>query len=296
MKKIAAFLLILVVAGCGLYSKSKKVSLHTPIAVTENKPIVVVIPSYNNSNFCEENLASVFNQKYSNYRVIYVDDCSTDGTYEKVKAYIALQQQEPRVTLVRNEKRCTALENLYRAIHTCADHEIVAILDGDDYFAHTGVLEILNKNYNDPNVWMTYGNYLVYPTYDLAENPRKIPRKVIKNNSIREAVKTTWYLSHLKTFYAGLFKQIKEEDLKWNGEFFKMTYDQAIMLPMAEMAGRHIRFIKDVLYLYNRTNPLCDDKVNVALQQACKRYIQTLPRYSRLDDPPFKKQQVGTLE
>lgn len=234
-----------------------------------------------------KNLISVFDQHYSNYRVIYIDDCSTDQTYEKVKAFIELSGKQDKITLIRNEKRSTALENLYNAIHSCADHEIIAILDGDDYFANESALGIVNHYYNDPNTWMTYGNYLTYPNYGPAEFPHKIPRHIAKKNLIRQDVKNGYYLSHLKTFYAGLFKRIKKEDLQQNGLFYTMTYDQAIMLPMAEMAGRHVKFIKEVLYLYNRTNPICDDKVNVAHQQALKHHIQSLPSYEPLQELPF---------
>ena len=52
------------------------------------KPIVVVIPSYNNERWVENNLTSVFKQNYQNYRVIYVDDCSTDNTYKHVMELI----------------------------------------------------------------------------------------------------------------------------------------------------------------------------------------------------------------
>ena len=42
------------------------------------KPFVVVIPSYNNTKYCEQNLLSVLGQEYTNFRVIYLEDASTD--------------------------------------------------------------------------------------------------------------------------------------------------------------------------------------------------------------------------
>ena len=50
--------------------------------------------------------------------------------------------------------------------------------------------------------------------------------------------------THLRTFYAWLFKKINLEDLLLDGEFFKMTGDQAILYPMIEMAGeRHALYL-----------------------------------------------------
>src|SRR5437868_2077214 len=47
------------------------------ILIPTQKPIVVIIPSYNNVQWCVKNIESVLTQNYSNYRVIYIDDCST---------------------------------------------------------------------------------------------------------------------------------------------------------------------------------------------------------------------------
>jgi len=55
---------------------------------TNEKPIVLIVASYNNTQWYKWNLDSIFNQKYKNYHVIYIDDCSKDDTYELVKNYI----------------------------------------------------------------------------------------------------------------------------------------------------------------------------------------------------------------
>src|SRR5579872_96758 len=81
----------------------------------EQKPLVIVIPSYNNSDWYRKNLDSVFAQDYDNYRIIYIDDCSIDGTYELVRDYIVENGQKERVTLIKNDRRQGALANHYRA-------------------------------------------------------------------------------------------------------------------------------------------------------------------------------------
>ena len=44
----------------------------------------IITPSYNNIDWVEYNLASILNQTHTNWRLLYIDDCSTDGTFEKV--------------------------------------------------------------------------------------------------------------------------------------------------------------------------------------------------------------------
>jgi glycosyltransferase involved in cell wall biosynthesis len=50
----------------------------------ENK-FKIITPSYNNEEWVEYNLASVLNQTYTNYEVLYINDNSTDNTFNKVK-------------------------------------------------------------------------------------------------------------------------------------------------------------------------------------------------------------------
>ena len=52
-----------------------------------------------------------------------------------------------------------------------------------------------------------------------------------------------------------------------NNEWYKMTYDVAMCYPMLEMAGlEHVFYNEKKLYVYNRNNPISDDKVNQMLQ------------------------------
>ena len=94
--------------------------------------------------------------------------------------------------------------------------------------------------------------------------------------------------SHLKTFYAWLFKKIDVEDLKIGGEFFPMTWDQAMMFPMLEMAGDRHAFIKETLYVYNMTNPINDNRVNAKLQRDLEKRIRSKPSYDKLRSSPIK--------
>jgi glycosyltransferase involved in cell wall biosynthesis len=245
------------------------------------KPMVIVIASYNNRNWVHENLTSVFTQDYSNYRVVYIDDASVDGTADMVESVVREQAQEARFALIRNTTRKGGLCNLYETVMNCSDEEIVINLDGDDWFANPYVLKIVNKAYSRQKVWLTHGTLIEYPQNVLGWSI-PIPRKIIKTNAFR----TYRCPSHLKTFYAWLFKKIDLEDLKYQGEFFPMTWDQAIMFPMIEMAGKHHTFISEPIYVYNTTNPINDNKVNAKLQNDLEKLIRSKPRYAALEKAP----------
>jgi glycosyltransferase involved in cell wall biosynthesis len=246
------------------------------------KKIAVIIPSYNNRQWYERNLCSVLAQDYHHFRVIYVDDCSSDGTGDLVAKFIADHHSNHLIHLIRNPVRLGALHNLYNTIHTCTDYEIVVVLDGDDWLAHNRVLKKLNDVYSNPARWMTYGQYLSWPD-NLVGCSREIPSDIINRNSFREY---EWCTSHLRSFYAWLFKLIKVEDLKDSrGAFYQMVSDQAIMFPMLEMSGHRARFINEVLYIYNAENPINDHKVDRELQRNLETEIRALKPYARLDGP-----------
>ncbi len=307
MKRFSIYILLLAVAvSCFVWEKSyrrmKKRNrakvVQAVFPVIEEKPFVFVIPSYNNEAICERTLRSCFEQNYSNYRVIYIDDASTDKTYEKVKAFIQKENQEKRCTLIRNEKNLGGMENLYRAIHSCLDHEIVITLDGDDWLAHDWVLEKLNACYANPDIWLAYGSYMSYPAYTRGECSRPIPREVLKESRLRSYMDEVGTVaSHLRSFYAGFCKQVKLQDVLYEGHFLPSTWDAGIMLPMLEMAqSQHISFVQDILYIYNRANPLNDDKVKRDIQQACSRYVRALPSYKPAEGPFIMEEDRGTAD
>ena len=132
MKRIILALILLTAAFLFFSTKSEK-------------PIVVIVPSYNNIRYFKGNIDSILNQSYKNYRVIYVDDCSNDGMGNAVEEYLTekrvdfslvlmeSQSSEPIeevtkrfvgkvnekgkfFTLVRNQNRVGVLANIYKSV------------------------------------------------------------------------------------------------------------------------------------------------------------------------------------
>ncbi|MCL5437032.1 MAG: glycosyltransferase family 2 protein [Candidatus Dependentiae bacterium] len=251
----------------------------------QHKHIVVVIPSYKNKDWYQKNLDSIFMQDYDNFDVIYIDDRSPDGTGNLVEKYIQ-EKGKNNVRLIKNTERCLALKNIYNAVHACDDDDIIVCLDGDDWLSGPHVLSLVNDLYQDPQLWLTYGQYAPDAGNGIAKSLRgccnEIPASVVEKNDFRAF---NWVSSHLRTFYAGLFKQIKKEDLQYEGKFFAMTWDLAFMFPMLEMARHnHFMFVPAVLYIYNTANSINDCKVSLSLQEGLEKIIRARSRYGTIDD------------
>ncbi len=254
-----------------------------PLGANTEKPFVVVVPSFNNVHYLQRNLDSIFAQQYDNYRVIYIDDASTDDTGAMVAAYLEEHDLIGRCTLIRNEKNQGALYNLYQAIHGCEDNEIIYNLDGDDWYAHDQVFATLNEAYLDPEVWLTYGSLQMFPN-GLVKKAHRIPGSVVQKNEFRKYMRVDLFA---RSFYAGLFKQIKKPDLLYNGQFFEVMWDNAMMLPMLEMAGERFWCSQQVHYIYNRETPLNDTKKKNNGMRRINAEIRKRKPYSRLENCPW---------
>lgn len=242
---------------------------------------VIVSPSYNNEAVCQASLQSIVSQTYPYWSLVYIDDCSKDNTRMLVESFMLSKGVFHKCTLISNKKRLGAMENLYRVINKLPKDVIIVNLDGDDRFAHNDVLTRLANIYSDPNVWMTYGNYQEEPV-GIASICAPFPQEVLDNASFRAYA--PWVSSHLKTYYAKLFQKIKKKDLMEDGKFLSVASDVAFMFPILEMASKgHIRFIPEVLYIYNRGNPLNDEKNHFKEVRRLDKKIRSKKRYERLD-------------
>jgi hypothetical protein len=88
----------------------------------------------------------------------------------------------------------------------------------------------------------------------------------------------------MRTWKSWLWKKIKEEDLKdVSGNYWSVAGDLSFMFPMLEMSGKsHFKYIPDVLYIYNESNPLNDHKVNMGIVNVIADKIRSKKPYDKL--------------
>jgi glycosyltransferase involved in cell wall biosynthesis len=202
---------------------------------------------------------------------------STDNTVDIINKHIA---GDERFKLVINKTKKYALGNIVEAIDglECKDEDINILLDGDDWFASSKTLCRLCDAYEDDTL-MTYGSYVYNPGGQKGVEPSEYPEEVIKNNTFRQ---DQWRASHLRTFKYKLWKHLDKNDLKENDKYYEMAYDQAIMLPLLEMASERSKYIPEVLHIYNKENPLNVDKIKEKQQFALAQKIRSKESYTKI--------------
>lgn len=216
---------------------------------------VFIIPSFNNQDWYFYNLESIRRQKYTNWRIIYIDDASEDDNHSLVQKYIETYQLQDKFILLQNHISMKQAYSRKLGYELCEDDEICIMLDGDDWLLHVQVLSILNTYYNKYSLNCSYGQYCIYENGHISkrvEGTEQFPEKIIKNNSYR---KYNWISKHLRTARAPILKNMPEEILQdCEGKWLEMSTDKAEMLYVLEQSGGKHMNIGEPLLVYNADN------------------------------------------
>lgn len=105
------------------------------MADSANIRVTVLAPSYNHARFVRECVASLLAQNYPHpdrppLRIVFSDDCSSDGTYDIVREAVAGYRGPHRVEVRRNEQRLNQ-RHTNRLMEIC-EGDFFILACGDD--------------------------------------------------------------------------------------------------------------------------------------------------------------------
>ncbi len=240
----------------------------------------IIIPAYNCVNTLPKSMQILSAQTYANWQAIIINDASTDNTGAIAKTHA---EADPKFRILNNPKNVGVGQNIITGIKMLCDRpdDVIVIVDGDDRLLDNTVLEAVDRVYENPNVWITYGQYIT--SKHLADG-QMIPggNKPIKDFS--QTRQPLFNFSHLKTFKYHLWEHLDDADLRGkDGQYIKAAFDVALMVPMIEMAGpEHTKFIETILYVYNMDNTTHEFIKRPQLQEQENLYIRRKPRKALL--------------
>lgn len=261
------------------------VSPGVPSIELDENPIKIIVPFYNASAFIEKSMMSALTQKYNNFKVIFIDDASTDDSWDK------LPHDNEKAICIRNEINVTALPNIHKVImEYCEPNDIITLLDGDDWLPNNKVLQYIDEFYRQNDCWIMYGQASWTQPNAATNSCKGIARPYINEDEFKIMRKLPFYVSHIRTFKAGVYKAIEKQDPTFscmkdsNGEFYRCTYDVAIMYPIMEIAGfQKTKYNDKSLYVYNRDNPISDDKVRQQMQWDIHQEILRKSKFKQIE-------------
>ena len=235
------------------YYVERCINIHNYVPrIKKNIQFVFIIPSYNNEQWIEKNVLSVLNQTYENWKMIYINDNSTDKTGEK---FLELTKDyDSKIVYLENSMQYGQAFNRYRAYNMCEDEDVCILLDGDDWLYHKNVLMYLCFFMNIHDVDVTYGqfNWFLENKVQPFDFPRDYDNHVKERKIYR---KDTWRCMHLRTMKAKYLKMINALDfIDDNGDFITSSTDMVESFATLELCeGRHKR-VDELLMIYNRDN------------------------------------------
>ena len=138
--------------------------------------VSVIMPAWNAADTIAQSIRSALNQSYSNLCVMVVDDCSTDGTVEIVKA---LCKEDDRVQLIGLEANQGAAMARNRGIlERPTDSRWLAFLDSDDIW-HPDKLHLQLAHASSTDAGLLYSSYWrMSSDMSLSGRPVRVPPEI----------------------------------------------------------------------------------------------------------------------
>lgn len=246
--------------------------------------ITVVTPVYNAEKYIERCIRSVAQQDYTNYKMIIIDDYSTDNTVAVARRTIASLHEsiQDRFTICVNDVNVGAVCNQIKIAE--AHSGIIMLLDGDDWLVNDPtIFDMYNNIYNN-GAEFTYGS-----CWSVCDNipliAQEYPPEVKEKKQYRN-YKFNWNMpyTHLRTFRGDLlvgyiydhgYHAFKDK----NGEWLRAGGDTAVFYALIEYADPDkVVCIPDIVYHYNDANPINDYKVNAEEQnKTAAKVLNTSP-------------------
>lgn len=241
--------------------------------------ITVVSTVLNKEKYVARCIESVQKQTFEDWTHIFIDAKSDDLTVKRAATQVN-RGSTLQTRLIENDVRKPALQNAVETWNGLPDDEIVVWLDGDDWLAHERALEVLAATYADPDVWLTYGQFMM-PDGELG-----FAHRYPLGGDVR---KLDWRATHLKTFRAGLAKRIAPSDLLNASGWCDLAIDHVVMYPLLEMAGERYAFIDRVLCVYNFDSSWWATHAGSDRdrERAEDLRIRAMPPYARLATRPW---------
>ena len=132
-----------------------------------NNQVDIIIPVYNSQKYISKTIKSVLRQSFKNWKLIVIDDASTDRTLEILKKINKKKKIKQKIIILKNKINMGQAFSRNKGLqHSRA--KFVAFLDSDDFW-HKNKLKKQIKFMLSNNYDFTYTDY-----------------KIIKNNQIQK--------------------------------------------------------------------------------------------------------------
>ena len=195
----------------------------------KSSPIIsVCIPVFNGEKYILESINSVLDQKFTDYELVIVDNCSTDNTANIIKNI-----NQDKIRYIKNKKNIGSINNFNKCIKE-AKGDFFLLLPHDDLLLPDCLEKCLNK-FENPNVGLVYSSIraidkngnIIFNKVNHSENKLFTPEKaladiVVNFQPIQLAMVRTSILKTLNGFDLkfGLFCDVH----RWSSSYESLPF------------------------------------------------------------------------
>jgi len=269
--------------------------------------ITIIIPVYNLEKYIEKCFLSLLRQTigFHNLEIIFVDDCSTDNSYEILREYA---MNYANVKLFQTDKNSKAAGKPRNIGMKYASSDYIIFLDGDDEFYEYACKTLYDKIVETSSSLVSG----MYTQFNTVNNQEEIPLSLLLNTFTDNNIKfdeRRKNLEHMKKKYP---KEIVINDINqlpyivnnyklaskiFNLKFLrdnKITFPEfiaaqdSVFLYKCIVSSKKLIFIKDVIYKYTSNRSMNDDK-SVTYSDDTDLHISRLKAYNMIYDFSLEK-------
>lgn len=203
------------------------------------QPLVsIIFTSFNHKEYLKQALDSLINQTYSNYELIIVDDCSTDGSQEILLKYKFLD----KVTLILQTINSGSYVKASNYGASFAKGEYLLFAQCDDFAEVNQIEVLLNAFHRNPTAGV------VFSKSNLVDEKGKVFsddyygrekrfKEAVKNNGLIKATKMKEFLSFscvIPNLSAALIKHNLFKEVRGLSEQYLVVADWEFWLDLTE--------------------------------------------------------------
>ncbi len=264
--------------------------------------ISVVLPVYNGEKYVRQSVESVLNQSYSDFELILVNDCSTDGTKEILQEYA---NSDKRVKLIDNSDNLKLPESLNRGFEQ-AYGEYWTWTSHDNIYEANAFEKMADVLEGDRHIGMVYSDYCLIDADGAAVEKKVLdsPKMLLTGNVVgacflyRSSVAKkvglydkNLFLAEDYDYWLRIYEAAKLYHLneclyryRAHDESLTATRVDAIKKQTAKVWLKHIKYISDHIdrrasrfIVYDRVYTAVDDNEKKNVQKKLSQYDKMYP-------------------
>lgn len=170
--------------------------------MSNRKPLVsIIIIFFNQEDYVDSAIDGALSQTYENCEIILSDDCSTDGTYNRILEKTKSYNGNKKIIINRNEKNIGLVPHVNKVIYELSHGEYILLTGGDDISLPNRAKDSLELFLANPEVSMLTLSCIIIDKSGIEQSKRLSKDKLINYESREFLQPSSFWVGNLAMAY-----------------------------------------------------------------------------------------------